>query len=71
VNSSTPLKPQLAVSHSPDMVSIGIIGAGFSGLGMAIKLKQAGFEDIHVYEAADDIGGTVSSHSCMLSCMQP
>lgn len=47
------------------MASIGIIGAGFSGLGMAIKLKQAGFENIRIYEAADDIGGTVSSHQLL------
>jgi cation diffusion facilitator CzcD-associated flavoprotein CzcO len=35
-----------------------IVGAGFSGLGMAIKLKQAGIEDFVVLERADDVGGT-------------
>ena len=38
--------------------SIAIIGAGFSGIGMAIRLKQAGFADFTIYEAADDVGGT-------------
>jgi cation diffusion facilitator CzcD-associated flavoprotein CzcO len=35
-----------------------IVGAGFSGLGMAIRLKQAGDEDFVVLERADDVGGT-------------
>ena len=41
----------------PD-VTVAIIGAGFSGLGMAIKLRQAGMEDFVVLEKADDVGGT-------------
>jgi cation diffusion facilitator CzcD-associated flavoprotein CzcO len=35
-----------------------IIGAGFAGIGAAIKLMQAGFEDFVVLERADDVGGT-------------
>ena len=35
-----------------------IIGSGFSGLGMAIRLKQEGIEDFTVLERGDDIGGT-------------
>lgn len=35
-----------------------IIGAGFSGLGMAIKLKSAGMDDFIVLEEADEVGGT-------------
>ncbi len=35
-----------------------IIGAGFSGLGMAIRLKQEGIEDFVVLERAAEIGGT-------------
>jgi cation diffusion facilitator CzcD-associated flavoprotein CzcO len=34
-----------------------IIGAGFSGLGAAIKLTQAGYTDLVVLERADDVGG--------------
>ncbi|SDW83966.1 flavin-containing monooxygenase [Marinobacter mobilis] len=37
---------------------IAIIGTGFSGLGMAIKLKQAGYNDFVILEQSDDIGGT-------------
>lgn len=35
-----------------------ILGTGFSGLGMAIRLKQQGFENFVILEQASDIGGT-------------
>ncbi len=35
-----------------------IIGAGFSGLGAAIKLTQAGHTDLLILERAEDVGGT-------------
>ncbi len=35
-----------------------IIGAGFSGIGAAIKLKQEGIDDFVILDQADDIGGT-------------
>ena len=34
-----------------------VIGAGFSGIGAAIKLDQAGFRDFVVLEAGDGVGG--------------
>ncbi|AHH19579.1 putative FAD-binding monooxygenase [Nocardia nova SH22a] len=37
--------------------SIAIIGSGFSGLGLAIRLKQAGFTELTIFEKADDVGG--------------
>ena len=37
---------------------IGIVGTGFAGLGMAIRLKQAGIHDFVVLEKGDDVGGT-------------
>jgi cation diffusion facilitator CzcD-associated flavoprotein CzcO len=37
---------------------IAIIGAGFSGLGMAIRLKQRGIKDFVLLEKRDDVGGT-------------
>ncbi len=39
-------------------VRVAIVGTGFSGLGMAIRLKQQGIDDFVVLERADDIGGT-------------
>ncbi len=38
--------------------SIAIIGAGFSGIGMAMRLQEAGIRSFTIYEAADDVGGT-------------
>ena len=37
---------------------IAIIGAGFAGIGMAIRLLQAGIESFALYERASEIGGT-------------
>jgi cation diffusion facilitator CzcD-associated flavoprotein CzcO len=39
-------------------VRVGILGAGFAGLGMAIRLRQEGIEDFVVWEREADIGGT-------------
>jgi cation diffusion facilitator CzcD-associated flavoprotein CzcO len=38
--------------------SIAIIGAGFSGIGMAVRLKQAGYDHITVFDKAPKVGGT-------------
>ena len=37
---------------------VAIVGAGFSGLAMAIRLRRAGQHDFVVLEEADDVGGT-------------
>jgi cation diffusion facilitator CzcD-associated flavoprotein CzcO len=37
---------------------VAIIGTGFAGLGMAIRLKQEGVEDFVVLERGHDVGGT-------------
>jgi cation diffusion facilitator CzcD-associated flavoprotein CzcO len=41
-----------------EQVTFLIIGAGFSGLGAAIALKQAGYTDMVILERAGDVGGT-------------
>jgi cation diffusion facilitator CzcD-associated flavoprotein CzcO len=38
-------------------VHVAIVGSGFSGLGTAIRLKQAGFHDFAVLERANEVGG--------------
>lgn len=43
---------------SPSHVRVAIVGAGFGGLGMAIKLDQAGIDDFVVLERDGDVGGT-------------
>ncbi len=35
-----------------------IVGAGFSGIGTAIKLAESGVEDFVVVERGDRVGGT-------------
>ena len=42
----------------PERTSVLIIGTGFSGLGMAIRLKQDGRDDFVVLERAGEVGGT-------------
>jgi len=37
---------------------IAIIGSGFSGIGMGIALKKAGFDDFVILEKGADLGGT-------------
>jgi cation diffusion facilitator CzcD-associated flavoprotein CzcO len=39
-------------------VRVAIVGAGFSGLGMAIRLRQDGIDDFVVLERAGEVGGT-------------
>ncbi|MFC9618840.1 flavin-containing monooxygenase [Streptomyces sp. NPDC056930] len=39
-------------------VSVVIVGAGFSGLGTAIRLLQEGHRDVLILERADEVGGT-------------
>ncbi|MEV6558183.1 NAD(P)/FAD-dependent oxidoreductase [Nocardia sp. NPDC051756] len=47
-------------THSPEQPDhhIAIIGAGISGIGMAIALRRAGIDDVAIFERAQDIGGT-------------
>ncbi len=52
-----------ALAGSPDaedvrQTRVAIVGAGFSGLGMAIRLKQAAIDDFVVLERGEDVGGT-------------
>ena len=35
-----------------------VVGTGFAGLGMAIKLKEEGQDDFVILERAQDVGGT-------------
>lgn len=39
-------------------VEVLVVGAGFSGIGAAIRLRQAGFEDLLVLEKTASLGGT-------------
>jgi cation diffusion facilitator CzcD-associated flavoprotein CzcO len=45
-------------SAPPAAPRIAIVGSGFAGIGMAIRLQQSGITSFTIYEAAGDIGGT-------------
>ncbi len=46
-----------------ESVRIAIIGAGFGGLGTALRLKQRGYHDFVILEKAADLGGTWRDNS--------
>ncbi len=46
------------LASNPRHIRVAIVGAGFSGLGMAIRLRQKGIDDFVVLERAADVGGT-------------
>ena len=49
-----------------------VIGAGMAGILAAIKLREAGFDDVVVYEKADRVGGTWRENTYPgLSCDVP
>jgi cation diffusion facilitator CzcD-associated flavoprotein CzcO len=46
------------VTSLPEHVRVAVIGAGFAGLGMAIRLRQHGIRDLVVIERGASVGGT-------------
>ena len=44
--------------HSETHMPIAIVGAGFAGIGLTIKLREAGITDVTILERADELGGT-------------
>lgn len=53
-----PAVKKRATGKAEKPASVLIVGAGFAGLGMAIRLKQAGIEDFLILERANEVGGT-------------
>src|SRR5690348_8427806 len=59
MNSAVSVGDTVEVASLPaSHVRVVIVGTGFSGLGMAIQLKQRGMDDFVILEKAGDIGGT-------------
>jgi cation diffusion facilitator CzcD-associated flavoprotein CzcO len=53
-------------------LNVAIIGAGMSGLCMAVKLQDAGIDDYTIFETADEVGGTWRDNTYPgLSCDVP
>src|SRR5690242_7103049 len=47
-----------SVHSLPEHVRVCIVGTGFSGIAMAIRLKRDGIDDFVLLERAEDLGGT-------------
>jgi cation diffusion facilitator CzcD-associated flavoprotein CzcO len=48
----------LDAANCETVTDVLIVGAGFGGLAMGVKLRAAGFEDFLIIEKGDDVGGT-------------
>jgi cation diffusion facilitator CzcD-associated flavoprotein CzcO len=44
-------------SNGSRPISVGIVGAGFGGIGMGIRLRQAGISDFTIFERGESVGG--------------
>ena len=56
IRGRTPLSP-VTPPAAGRVVRVAIVGAGFSGIAMAIALRREGIEDFTIFERADDLGG--------------
>lgn len=46
------------MSAKGNVYSVIVVGTGFAGLAMAVRLKQAGIHDFTILERASSLGGT-------------
>ena len=46
------------MTEAPPHHRVAVIGSGFAGIGMAVRLKQAGLDDFVILERANELGGT-------------
>ncbi|WP_343073635.1 flavin-containing monooxygenase [Pyxidicoccus fallax] len=51
------------LSRPPPHFHVAIVGSGFGGIGMAIRMKQEGFRDFVILERASDVGGVWRDNS--------
>ncbi|WP_410209887.1 flavin-containing monooxygenase [Aquirhabdus sp.] len=65
MQSTTPRKKPAARKSVPaksvspaEVLEVAVIGTGFSGLGMGIRLKKAGITNFKIFEKASEVGGT-------------
>jgi len=52
------MQQQAALAGTGSDFPIAIIGAGFAGIGTAVRLKKAGIDSFTIFERAGDVGGT-------------
>jgi cation diffusion facilitator CzcD-associated flavoprotein CzcO len=53
-----PPAPSTGAERAPAHVDVAIVGAGFSGIGMAVALRRSGRRDFALLERGTDVGGT-------------
>ncbi len=51
-------RPGRKITSAKSPMDIAIIGSGFSGLGMGLRLLQRGVSNFTIYESSDSLGGT-------------
>lgn len=56
MNAKTNITPSQPSTET--LLDVAIIGSGFSGLGMGVALKKAGFDNFTIFEKAASAGGT-------------
>lgn len=49
--------PPAEAADNTDIIETAIIGAGFGGIGLAIRMQQQGLQDFLIFEKAGDVGG--------------
>jgi cation diffusion facilitator CzcD-associated flavoprotein CzcO len=60
---AAPLDPGREVPLPRSSPTVTVVGAGFGGIGMAVRLARAGIRDITVLERADRVGGVWAANS--------
>jgi len=63
VDADRPVEQDAWMPSSLRQPTVAIIGAGMSGICMAIMLREAGIADVTVYEKAAELGGTWRDNS--------
>ncbi|MDP2227542.1 MAG: NAD(P)/FAD-dependent oxidoreductase, partial [Moraxellaceae bacterium] len=58
VNAKVKAPKAKATDVKTEVLDVAIVGSGFSGLGMGIRLKKSGMTNFRIFEKAGDVGGT-------------
>ena len=51
------------MSRASRSLTVTIVGAGFGGIGMAVRLLRAGIRNVTIFERADRVGGVWAANS--------
>ena len=51
------MKKNAKTTAEVSCIDVAIVGAGFGGIGLGVRLKQAGIDNFTIFEQSDDVGG--------------